>query len=159
MDDKATLVNLRYIDGELKQVFIDSKGNEIIKDIEGVSKCCAKSSTTEFDARFSKTDSVPVQDIGPKTSPLIKKVIAKEFTTAMHDMDGMTKLMQHNMDMTIQFHAMLIEIFGAPENFDDERAKKVKESLNKETRFKAYVNKHLLLMGDVWADVYRKINP
>jgi hypothetical protein len=159
MDDKATLVNLRYIDGELKQVFIDSNGKEIIKDIEGVSNCCNKPSTTEFNERFSKTESIPVQDVGPKTSPLIKKSIAKEYTTAMHDANGMVKLMQHNMDMTIQFHSMLIEIFGAPENFDEDRAAKARESLNKETRFKAYINKHLLLMGEVWADVYRKLNP
>jgi hypothetical protein len=155
---KATLVNLRYIDGELKQVFIDSNGKEVVKDIEGVKKReTVKESSTDFEYRFTKTSTVPVTDVGPKTSPLIKKNIAKEYTHAVHDQDAMMEFIQRHMDMVISFHAMLIEILGAPENFDDERASVVRSQLNKNTALKAYVLKHMQIMGDVWAPAYKKL--
>lgn len=165
-DAKATLVNLRYINGELKAVFHDANGNEILKDIEGLpAKPNPPPSTTEFNNRFTKTDGVnktdhiPMQDVGPKTSPLIKKDIAKEYTNAIHDPENMMKFLQKHLDTTIALHAGLIEVFGAPENFTDDRAAKARESFAKEPRFKAYVNKNLLLMGEVWAGVYKKLNP
>ena len=63
--DKATLVNLRYINGELKQVFVDKNGKEIIKDIDGLAPQ-KKSESAEFNERFNKTDTIPLQDVGPK---------------------------------------------------------------------------------------------
>jgi hypothetical protein len=164
-DAKATLVNLRYVNGELKAVFHDAQGKEILKDIEGMPTATnPPPSTTEFNGRFiktdgvSKTDHIPMQDVGPKTSPLIKKDIAKQYTHAIHDHGNMMEFIQKHLDTTIALHAGLIEVFGAPENFTDERASKARESLVKEPRFKAYINKNLLLMGDVWADVYKKLN-
>ena len=163
---KATLVNLRYVNGELKAVFHDANGKEILKDIEGMPTMAnPPPSTTEFNQRFtktdgiSKTDHIPMQDVGPKTSPLIKKDIAKQCTNAFHDQKNMMEFFQKHLDTTIALHAGLIEVFGAPENFTDDRAAKAKESLSKEPRFKAYVNKNLLLMGEVWAEVYKKLNP
>lgn len=154
---KATLVNLRYINGELKQVFIDEHGKEVIKDIEGMKPQVANDSTTDFEERFVNTTTAPNKDIGPKTSPLIKKNIAKEYTGAVHDHDGTMKFIQRHMDMVIAFHAMLIEILGAPENFDDARAKEVRALLNKNTALKAYVLKHMLILGEVWEDAYKKL--
>jgi len=165
-DANATLVNLRYVNGELKAVFHDKQGQEILKDIEGMPNVAShRPSTTEFNSRFvktdgiNKTDHIPMQDVGPKTSPLIKKDIAKQYTKAIHDPENMMMFFQKHLDTTIALHAGLIEVFGAPENFTDERAAKARESFSKEPRFKAYVNKNLLLMGEVWSEVYKKLNP
>lgn len=156
---KATLVNLRYINGELKQVFVDEHGREVIKDIEGLPQQKSRDSTTEFMERFAQdgTNTVPCSDVGPKTSPLIRKSIAKEYSKAIENRDNSMVFIQHHMDMIIAFHAMLIEILGAPENFDDDRASKVRESLNKNTALKAYVLKHMQILGDVWAEAYDKL--
>lgn len=154
--DKATLVNLRYINGELKQVFVDKNGKEIIKDIDGLAPQ-KKSESAEFNERFNKTDTIPLQDVGPKTSPLIKKNIAKEYTHAVQDTNGMLEFIQKHMDITLALHAMMIEVLGAPENFDDERAEKTRAMLNKNFALKAIVLKQLKLLGDVWKDVYDKL--
>ena len=156
MDDKATLVNLRYVDGELKQVFMDATGKEIIKDIDGLPST-PRQSTTQFEDVFSKTDTIPCKDIGPKTSPLIRKSVAKELTCAVHDKDSMMDFIQRHMDVTISLHAMMIEILGAPENFSDERALIAKNMLNKNSALKAVVMKQLLLLGDVWKQAYDKL--
>lgn len=154
--DKATLVNLRYINGELKQVFVDKNGKEIIKDIDGFMPQ-KKSETTEFNARFCKTETTPSQDVGPKTSPLIKKNIAKEYTHALQDKGGMMEFIQRHLDVTLALHAIMIEVLGAPENFDDERAEKTRAMLNKNFALKAIVLKQLKLLGEVWQDVYDKL--
>ena len=155
MDDKATLVNLRYVDGELKQVFIQN-GKEVIKSIDGLPPA-PKQSTTQFEDMFSKTDTIPCKDIGPKTSPLIRKSVAKELTQAVHDKNSMMEFIQRHMDVTISLHAMMIEILGAPENFNDERALIAKNMLNKNSALKAVVMKQLLILGDVWKAAYEKL--
>jgi len=154
-NDKATLSNLRYIDGVLKQVFVKD-GKEIIVDIDGISK---KSESSEFNKRFSKTETIPSQDVGPKTSPLIKKDIAKEYTHAVHDKDGMMDFIQRHLDTTLALHAMMIEVLGAPENFDDDRAVKTRAMLNKNLALKAIILKQLKLLGDVWKDVHDRLTP
>jgi hypothetical protein len=154
--DKATLMNLRYVDGVLKQVFIDKDGKETITDIEGVQPP-KKSDSSEFNERFAKTETIPSQDVGPKTSPLIKKDIAKEYTHAVQDTNGMLEFIQKHMDTTLALHAMMIEVLGAPENFDHARAEKARTSLNKNLALKAMVLKQLKLLGDVWQDAYDKL--
>lgn len=152
--DKETLSNLRFVDGVLKQVFRDSKGNEIIRDIEGAKPPVE---ATPFSERFNSTDTVPHNDAQVKTSVLVKKDIAKTYTTAVHDSDAMMVFIQKHLDTVLEHHAMLIEVFGAPENFDDERAAKAREFFSKNPAFKAYLMKHLALMGEVWAKVLEKL--
>ena len=156
MDDKATLVNLRYVNGELKQVFHDANGKEIIKDIDGLPST-PRQSTTHFEDAFSKTDTIPCKDIGPKTSPLIRKSVAKELTHAVHDKDSMMEFIQRHMDVTISLHGMMIEVLGAPENFSDERALIAKNMLNKNPMAKAIIMKQLVILGDVWKAAYEKL--
>jgi hypothetical protein len=156
MNDKETLLNLRYVNGVLKQVFIDKDGKEVIKDIEGTPPP-KKPTITEFENRFVNTTTIPTNDVGPKTSPLIKKNIAKQYTAAVNNPETMMVFIQQQIDRTIEYHAMLIEILGAPENFTDERARLARESLNKNPALKAYVIKHLKLMGEVWGEVYKKL--
>ena len=69
----------------------------------------------------------------------------------------MLEFIQKHMDITLALHAMMIEVLGAPENFDDERAEKTRAMLNKNFALKAIVLKQLKLLGDVWKDVYDKL--
>ena len=156
MDEKATLVGVRWVNGVLKQVKRDASGKETLVDIEGT-PLKPERTTTDFEEAFKSTDTIPNDDVGPNTSPLIRKKIAKEYTSALRDSKTMAHFIQQNMEKTLHFHAMLIEIFGAPENFTDEKASQARDSLNKDSRFKAYVLKHLRIMGEVWKPVLDKL--
>jgi hypothetical protein len=164
MNDKDTICDLCYVNGDLKIVVKNPDGTVTYKDIphaphehEGAAdQFVSKTTTSEFVRRFEKTDTVPHDFVPSDTSPLISKSVAKEVARLNENarkQDVMQEMMTKYIDTIFAFHALLIRVIGTPESL----AQRTDQLVIKDTALREYVLLQMRELGGPWLDVMNRI--